>query len=373
MHERRPAHGFFFPAAAAYAAGALPLSVAAMLGAGPPVPGLATPARHAHEMLFGFALAVVAGNQLGPLPRVRLVLLSLAWLAARASFLAAPGSLVAAIANAAFAGLLALHLAPRLGARVRKWRNRALPAAVVALCAAGVAMQVALRLGAYGAQRAALGSGVLVLALLMLFMGGRIIAPAAAGHFLRAGGDLAARVQPRLEGVLVITMALAIAALASGARLACATLISVTAIAGAVRLARWRPWALRRRRDLASLVTGYAWLVVGLAALAASFARDARAIAALHLVTVGAMGTLTLNVMALTWARVARRDPARLAWTPAATALIAAATLARLAAERDAARGAAWLGIAAACWSIAFLVLLAGFASMPGGAGARRT
>jgi uncharacterized protein involved in response to NO len=255
---------------------------------------------------------------------------------------------------------------------VRKWRNRALPAAVVALCAAGVAMQVALRLGAYGAQQAVLGSGVLVLALLMLFMGGRIIAPAAAGHFLRAGGDLAARVQPRLEGVLVITMALAIAALASGARLACAILVGVTAIAGAVRLARWRPWALRRRRDLAALVAGYAWLVLGLAALAASLALDVRAIAALHLVTVGAMGTLTLNVMALTWTRVARRDPARLAWTPAATALIAAATLARLAAECDAARGAAWLGIAAACWSIAFLVLLAGFASMPGGAGARR-
>src|SRR3546814_8884250 len=46
---------------ALYAALILPYSVLALLGLLPALPGLATSAGHAHEMLFGFALAVIAG------------------------------------------------------------------------------------------------------------------------------------------------------------------------------------------------------------------------------------------------------------------------------------------------------------------------
>ena len=332
-----------------------------MRGAGPALPGLAFPAGHAHEMLFGFGLAAVAGNQLGPLPRATLGLLFGTWLVARVAFLAGPHSVAAMLANAAFAALLALQLAPRLAGRVRKWRNRALPAAVAALCAAAIAMQAALRLGSGGAQSVVLLGGVLVMALLMLFMGGRIIAPTAAGHFHKQGIDLAVRVQPRLEGTLILVMLGALAAFASGMPRIAGGALAVAAAVGAVRLARWRPWSLAGRRDVACLTIGYAWLVAGLAAIAAALVANVRPVTAIHVVTVGAMGTLVVNVMSLTWARLARRDPAQLALPSWATAAIAVATVARAAADVHPAQANAWFGLAAAAWAAAFVLLLACF------------
>ena len=44
---------------------------------------LSSPAAHGRELLFGFALAVIAGYLLGPLPRRWLHLLVGLWLAAR--------------------------------------------------------------------------------------------------------------------------------------------------------------------------------------------------------------------------------------------------------------------------------------------------
>ncbi len=77
---RYAAQGLFFPAAAAYAAIAAPLSVCELVGGPPIVPGLATPAGHAHELLFGFALAVVAGFLITRTTRTRLYGLFALWL-----------------------------------------------------------------------------------------------------------------------------------------------------------------------------------------------------------------------------------------------------------------------------------------------------
>lgn len=356
-----PAHALLFPAAALYAAASLPASVAAMLGAGPAIPGLAFPAGHAHELLFGFGLAAVAGNQLGPTPRPVLALLLGLWLAARASFLVAPLHLASALANGAFAAALAWQIAPRLLGSARKLRNRALPVALVALCVTAAVTGVSLHAGPAPLQQAALVIAVLLLSLLMLFMGGRIIAPAAAGHAYREGGNLAVRVQPRLEGALIVAMFAAIAASAAGALPAAgvATLLA-GGIAG-VRLARWRLWKLRRRPDLLCLGIGYAWLAAGLVAIGGALLGRGHLVTALHLVTVGAMGTLTINVMALTWLRLARRDPARALLPVWATGLVAVAATARIAADFLEGR-ATWLAIAAAAWCAAFSLLLALFA-----------
>ena len=290
-----PAHSWFFPAAAAYATAA------------PLLLGLV----HAQEMVFGFGLAVVAGNQLGPVGAGRLALLFGAWVFARIAFHFAPVPWI----NAPFAILLALQLVPRLVAPIRKWRNRALPFAVALLCAVAV----------WGHALA----GILVLALLMLFVAGRILAPYAA-----------VRVQPRFEALQVVLLFAAMAALAAP-RVA-GMLLLLAAAVSAVRLARWRLWR-------SAMAVGYAWLVAGLAAVGASLLMDVRPVAALHLITIGAMGTLTINVMALTYARLARIDPARLRLPWVATAFIAAATAARLGNE---------IVFAAGCWSTAYLLLL---------------
>ncbi|MGZ5685956.1 MAG: NnrS family protein, partial [Usitatibacter sp.] len=287
---RVAAHALFFPAAAAYAALVLPASVLAMLGIVPALPGSGFAAGHAHEMLFGFALAVVAGDQLGPTnPRV-LALLFGSWIAARAAFLFAPYGIATALANAAFATLLAARLVPRLFASAKKLRNRALPFVLAALCACALAIQIALQLGSAGTQHGVLMVAIVLIGLLMLFMGGRIIAPAA-GQLHAQGGNLGARVQPRLEGWLIVLMLAAAAAIAVGAASPGGIALVGAGALAAARLARWRLWALRGRPDILCLGAGYAWLALGLIALGAALLAGKHVVAALHLITVGSLGT----------------------------------------------------------------------------------
>lgn len=87
MH-RLTSHEVFFPAASLYAAIVLPWSVLAIIGvvAGPAP--LQTPMDHAHEMLLGCALAVVAGYQLPPISGRRLALPFMLWLLARIAYVA---------------------------------------------------------------------------------------------------------------------------------------------------------------------------------------------------------------------------------------------------------------------------------------------
>ncbi|MBS0338575.1 MAG: NnrS family protein [Proteobacteria bacterium] len=351
--RRVAGNAFFFPAATLYAIFVLPASVLAMFGRVDGLAALATPAGHAHEMLFGFALAVVAGNQLGPTALPRLALLAGLWLAARIAFLASPLGLVAAAANIGFAALLALQLAPRLFASAKKLRNQALPLVLTAICASAIAIQLA-----PGFPAAAPGVAVLLYALLMLFMGGRLIAPLVAGQFHKQGVVHEARVQPRIEGALLASMA--VAAVAAG--LGQITLAAITAAAAgvlaAVRMFRWRLWALQRRADLLCLAAGYGWLAAGLVAYGAALAAGRHQTAALHLITVGALGTLTLNVMAMSWTLKARQDPARAAIPVWGTLLVAAAVLARVLAGLGYGDPPGLMLLAALCWSCAFGLLL---------------
>ena len=352
----------FFPVAAAYAIFVLPASVLAMLGLTSIFPALASGSGHAHEMLFGFALAVVAGNQLGPIAMPHLVVLVGLWAVARATFVSAPESMMAATANVAFAALLAAHIAPRLFRAGKKLRNQALPLVVTAICASSIVFQLAPRAGFTSARHTILTVAILLFAVLMLFMGGRLIAPAVAGQFYRQGGNLDARVQPRIESGLLLAMAAAIAASAFASRPPFDTLAgAATAVAGAlaaVRLLRWRFWALRGRPDLICLATGYAWLALGLLLFGAALATGRYLSAALHVITVGSLGTLTLNVMVMTWALKARQDPSR-DWVPVwTTILLGAAALARALASLGADHPLALLGFASVSWCGAFAFLL---------------
>jgi uncharacterized protein involved in response to NO len=375
--RRIAGNAVFFPAAAAYAVIILPASLLSMLGLLSGVPGLTSPAGHAHELLFGFALAVVAGNQLGPRTRTSLVLLAGSWLLARATFLWLPGSWVTPAANVAFPALLAWTLAPRLLVSAKKWRNQSLPLTLIAICASAVAFAILSALqapsgGGVAASAHLLGVAVALFAMLLLFMGGRLIAPSVAGQLQRQGRVLAARVQPRIEGGLIGVMTLAVVALAFGgaaspsqagaavaADVAGAALITAGLLA-ALRLLRWRVWALRGRADLVCLAAGYGWLALGLLALGAGVAigvSPGERTRAIHVITIGSLGTLTLNVMAMT--RLLRaRLPAGSSRLPlAGTLLLALATLLRVFAGTIA-DTRAMLIAAAGCWSLAYALLL---------------
>ncbi len=196
----------------------------------------------------------------------------------------------------------------------------------------------------------------------MLLMGGRLIAPAVASQFYRQGGKLDTRVQPRVEGGLIIAMAVAVVTLVLTSWPPFALLATAaTAVAGAlsaVRLLRWRLWALRGRPDLFCLAAGYGWLAVGLLLYGAALAAGRYQAAALHIITVGALGTLTLNVMAMTSTLKARQDPSRARVRVGATILVGAATPARTLAGMALFDPQVLLGIASTTWSGAFALLL---------------
>lgn len=352
----------FFPAAAAYGLLVLPGSVLSLLGFMPGPPGLASPIGHAHEMLFGFTLAVVAGNQLGPTSVGRLAVLFGLWASARVAFLFLPQSTGAMTANMAFAALLAWQLTPRLFGSAKKLRNQALPLVLTSVCASAIALQVALRTGSAAAAHAILGVSIPLVSLLMLFMGGRLIAPAVAGQFYRQGDRLEARVQPRLEGGLIVAMTIAAAAApfadkAWGASLGALAMVAAGALA-ATRLLRWRLWALRSRPDLLCLAAGYAWLAIGIFVSGIALAAGRYQTAALHVIVVGSLGTLTLNVMGMTRLLKARKDPSRARLPVWGTFLVGAAAMARVASGLGIGDARILLPVASLCWSAAFALLL---------------
>ncbi|NEZ02682.1 NnrS family protein [Wenzhouxiangella sp. XN201] len=349
----------FFPLAALYGALSVPAFVLGWTGLLPTLPGLRTPAGHAHELLFGYALAVVAGFLINRASAPRLALMMALWLGARLAFLFFPGSLAAIAFNVGFAGLVAATAAPRFMKAAKKWRNRLTGPLVLAICAAAAGFQLlTFHAGGFGSY-VLLGEAVVLFAMLMLFFGGRLIAPAAAGAIERSGGSMEARVQPRIEGAILLAM---IGAAVTGILPMLAPLqgllLMLAGTLALVRLARWRLWQCWRRIDLIGLGIGYVWLGAGLILLGAGrgFAIGLPPGVATHAITVGALGTLTTGIMLRTRLLRLRIPLEQFGRSFAAmTALVSLAALSRL--VGGASDGG--LLLAAAAWSSALLLLFA--------------
>lgn len=355
--ERYLVAPLLFPLAGVYAALAIPASLATHYGQIADLPGLVFPLGHAHEMLFGYALAVVAGfliNRTGPFVLAAIVL---CWLGARIGWILRPDTLIAAGFNIAFATIVAGIAAPRFMRGAKKWRNRLTGPVILAIGLVAVSFHLA-GLPQFGWLRYLLLQQTVVLfALLMLFFGGRLIAPAAAGAIERVGGRLEARVQPRLEGAILLLMisTLALGFIPTASALA-GILLSVAGGLAAIRLVRWRLWRCRWRIDLACLGIGYGWLATGLMLIGIdqAFGGPIRNPAYTHAITIGALGTLTTCIMLRTRLLQLRRlDGVRwpFAWM---TVLVSSAALLRIFGDGD----TAVLTSAGIAWSLAFVILL---------------
>lgn len=357
MTNSRQNHAYlwFFPAASIYAALAIPLSVYATTSGMLWPPGLVG-SGHAYEMLFGFALALVAGYTLGQM-RVREILpMFVFWLIARLMIFV-PFDAATHIFNALFAITLAWRIVPRFLA-AKKWRNRIMSPLLLALCALPIVYAIADCVApTMERQHLLLLQVVLLFSLLMAFMGGRIIAASAAGEAQRQGFELRARVQPRLEAALILLLIAAVAALFFPRGHLIAGISAATAGSlAAIRLHRWHWWRWRSP-DLICLGLGYGWLALGLFLYGGGiFLGTSHLVAILHVITVGALGTLSTGVMMrLAFQHSTRHSPPL--WSVLTTAaLIGAAGLFRVAAG-SAGGDVELLWAAAVCWSCAYLLL----------------
>lgn len=325
------------------------------------------PLWHGHEMVFGFAGAIVAGIVLTALPgwagvaeteRAPLALLAALWVLGRIAFWAQPGPTLAVAGAVALPVALALWLAPRLWSLPRRaWRLVLLILLALAL-AVGV-HHAALAAGDAARAAVALRGAVWVLVLLFVLAGG-LLTPVFTGNALRAAGrgDVMPPSPPLEAAASVSLIGLALLDLAGAGDAAVGVAAVVALVLQGLRVARWRGWRALDAPLLPGLHGGFAWLLLALALRAgAALGAPWPAHAWMHAFTVGALGQTMLSLMT----RVALRHtgralalPATLRWTAWA---VAAAVALRVAVALGAAPPAATPAVliaALALWGAAF-------------------
>lgn len=264
---------------------------------------------HAHEMLFGFVAAAIAGFMLTAVPSWTgsrgyagrpLILLVCLWLAGRAAMAAAgvlPFRLVA-VAELAFLPALAITLAPALFRSTN--RNRPLLTVILALWGTDAVFLYALAdfdvLLASRALRIALG----IVLLLVTVIGGRIVpAFTAAALRNRAVIDVKVRTWPPVERLAIGGMvAVILFDVVAPAHWTAGAIALITALAQAARMTGWQ--TLRTLKDPIVWVLhfAYAWLPIGLFLKAISMLTGAAwALHWPHALGAGAAATMILAVM----------------------------------------------------------------------------
>jgi uncharacterized protein involved in response to NO len=323
--------------------------------------GLAPLAWHQHEMVFGFALAVIAGftltagrvwTGLETLSRGPLALLAALWLAARVLLYTGPG-LAAALVDVAFPFALAAVMANvlfRSGDRHNLF-------VVAFLCVLGFA-DAAFFLEQAGllpvSQGKSVTAALYLVVTLVIMIGGRVVPSFTANALPRS------RVvrMPKLDlFALALTLLAFVCALNDLPGWAVAPLAAGAALAHLVRQARWAPFATWRRPILWVMHLSYAWIALGLALLACSSLELAPRAASIHAFGVGAVGGMIIAMITRTALGHTGRPlragiPETLAYV-----LVHAGAVARLLASLAPTLGYAVLvDLSGALWSAAFLI-----------------
>src|SRR5688572_24845934 len=248
----------FFFLAAAWAALGVPVWLTAYVHGYAPRADLPAMFWHAHEMVYGFGFAAVAGFMLTAIPNwtgrlpVRgsgLAALVVVWLAGRAALL-----LSAALAwvDLAFGVALTAVVARELIAG-RNWRNFPMLAALALL----VAGNVLFHLGLDPTCRL----GIATLLMLIALVGGRIVPSFTRTWLAKRNANRMPAPESALDRV---TLLVTLAALGAWVSNVATWPALVAGGALALRLARWRGLATVREPLLFILHIGYGWLALGL-------------------------------------------------------------------------------------------------------------
>ena len=265
---------------------------------------LRTPAWHGHEMLYGYTLAVVAGflltavrNWTGkPTPSgAPLIALALLWLAGRVLVLT-PFALAAAVVNAAFPVAVAIGI----GIPIVQSRNKRNYFFIALLLLMGLAV-LALHLSNMGIvawpERASLQVGLDVVLFILAVMGGRVIP-----MFTNNGVPGANATRHPLVERFALGSVLAVlgADLLQAPPAVIAVLALAAALAHAARLTLWQPWKTAAKPIVWVLHLAYGWIVVHLLLRGFAALGIVSELFAVHALTVGAIGGMTIGMMTRT-------------------------------------------------------------------------
>ncbi len=305
----------FYLGAALFALLAVPVWVGLFLGQWQLTLALPPLLWHAHEMLFGFAIAVILGFLLTAVkawtglatPRgAFLGALALLWLAARVAAITGPHAVYAVL------DLLLLPLVATVltGLLLRAGNRRNLPLAAMLVLLAAMLVLLALANGAFhlavvGALAISpmtpLYAALSLITLIECVIAGRVIP----GFTLSAtpGLKLAVRVPVERAALALTALALLLWVLApdtAGWNTASGWAFALAAVAHVLRLRQWRPMVTRHRPILWILHLSYAWIPLGLALLAAAQFGWVGVSAGVHALAIGATAGLIIGMVTRT-------------------------------------------------------------------------
>ncbi|AJD46129.1 NnrS family protein [Rhizobium sp. SEMIA 4085] len=322
---------------------------------------------HAHEMLFGFASAVLAGflltavpNWTGRLPvsgRPLVVLFGL-WTFGRAAVLVSDtiGVLSAAVIDSLFLPAMLIICAREVIAG-RKWKDLKVIGGLAALSAANICFHI---LAIEGVRpelpiRLALGAYVA----LITIVGGRIL-PSFTRNWLNQFGRTDFPVPYNHFDATVIIVGVVALACWTIAPTSVATggLSALAAVLNLIRLYRWRGWTTRREPILSVLHVAYLFIPLGFGTIAfGSIGLDQTSI--LHTLAIGVVALMMLAVMTRATRGHTGRKLKASALTTASYVVLAIVAVVRPAAELVPAYTYEILMIAALGWIVAFGLFLA--------------
>jgi uncharacterized protein involved in response to NO len=337
---------------------------------GIPAPGHLVPMQwHAHEMLFGFAGAIIAGFLLTapgvwtgrPMPRGAPVAgMAALWLAGRAMVLLpglVPFWLLVAV-DAAFFPVVGWAVYRVLRGDAGHRRNQVFPVLLLAMTGANLLSHFGVR----NAMGVAVGTELMLYLVLVMIavMGGRVIPFFTRNRFPHG----TSRVHPWVEmPALAMLMAVIPADLLGAPAPVVAALCAAAAILHAMRLGAWYTREIRGVPLLWILHAGYAWLVIGLLLKAATALQWAPPLLWRHAFAAGTIGGIILGMICrVSLGHTGRPlEPPRII-TAAFVAINAAVVLRVFLPWADPGHYRLWLVLSACAWVFAFGVFLVHYA-----------
>ncbi len=324
---------------------------------------------HAHEMIFGYAISVIAGFLLTAVRNWTsqdtatgfwLGLLALLWLAGRIlPFTPLPPLLIAGV-DLLFLPALAIAIGIPLS-RVKQPQNLVFPVLLMLLMGANLLIHLAVFAG-MDTWRTGIDLAIGLVILVIIVVGGRVVP-----FFIERGlpGTQAPK-WPKLEILVFVTAAVwLVTKLLAPASPWLAIAAGVAACVHGIRIGLWytpRIWGVPL---LWVLYLGFVWLIIGfLLDALAGFGTVAPTLA-LHAYTAGTIGTLTLGMMARVSLGHTGRDMQSASAINVAFALINIAALFRILVPLVFPEAySTWIGFASIFWMVTFLLFVGVYTSI---------
>lgn len=257
---------------------------------------------HSHEMIYGYTVAVVAGfllTSVGNWTGVttasdgRLIVLALLWLAGRLLPLTPFASeRWLALVDLSFLPALTLTIALPL-VRGRQWRNLMFVPLLLLMAVGDAVFHAGLaRMLPYGVSQG-IQIGLAVIIMLLVIMGGRVV-----GFFIERGVGEPVRRWPWADALALGGSAAYLIAQFFIGGTPLAAIAWVAALGHLARLVAWHRPTLWRVPLLWVLYLGYGWILLGFVLMGLAPMDLPGGSIAVHAFTAGAIGTMTLGMMA---------------------------------------------------------------------------